>query len=45
MKKKDGCKMIETGMILDNSFQIISELGEGGTGLIYLAIHLRLQKY
>lgn len=44
-EKKDGCKMIETGMILDNSFQIISELGEGGTGLIYLAIHLRLQKY
>lgn len=36
--------MIQDGEILDGMYQIIREIGRGGTGIIYLAYHLRLQK-
>lgn len=36
--------MIKNGDILDGMYRIIKEIGRGGTGIIYLAEHLRLQK-
>lgn len=36
--------MIQSGTILDGIYQIIREIGQGGTGVIYLAEHLRLNK-
>lgn len=33
------------GQILENTYEIVDEIGEGGAGVIYLAIHHRLQKY
>ncbi len=36
--------MIQNGMILDGVYQIVREIGRGGTGIIYLAEHLRLNK-
>ena len=30
---------------MNDTYQIIREIGSGGTGVIYLAYHLRLQKY
>lgn len=36
--------MIQNGEILDGIYQIIREIGRGGTGVIYLAEHLRLHK-
>lgn len=36
--------MIQNGEILGGMYQIIQEIGQGGTGIIYLAEHLRLQK-
>lgn len=36
--------MIQNGEILDGMYQIIKEIGSGGTGIIYLAEHLRLCK-
>lgn len=33
------------GEILDGAYQIIQEIGGGGTGVVYLAWHLRLRKY
>ena len=37
--------MFQDGSILDNTYQIIGTIGAGGTGVIYQAYHLRLQKY
>lgn len=37
--------MFYGGEILDNTYQIIEEIGTGGTGIIYKAYHLRLEKY
>lgn len=31
--------------IFDNTYQIVREIGHGGSGVVYLAYHLRLQKY
>lgn len=36
--------MIQSGMVLDGIYRIIQEIGQGGTGIIYLAEHLRLHK-
>lgn len=36
--------MLRNGDILDGMYQIIQEIGQGGTGIIYLAEHLRIQK-
>lgn len=31
--------------IIDGTYQLIRQIGQGGTGVIYLAYHLRLRKY
>lgn len=36
--------MLQTGDIIGGMYQIIREIGKGGTGVIYLGYHLRLQK-
>ena len=35
--------MLETGMVLGETYQIIGEIGSGGGGVVYKAKHLRLQ--
>jgi len=40
----DGAKMLSQGSIFENC-RILEEIGSGGTGIIYKAYHLRLQKY
>lgn len=37
--------MLVEGLVLDNTYQIVSKVGSGGTGDVYLAYHLRLEKY
>lgn len=37
--------MFSKGDVLNNTYQIVDEIGAGGTGVIYLVYHLRLQKY
>lgn len=37
--------MFQKDQIFDNTYQIMGEIGKGGTGTIFLAWHLRLQKY
>lgn len=37
--------MFQKGMILNNRYKIIREIGSGGTGVIYLAYYLNLNKY
>lgn len=36
--------MLQNGEIIGGMYQIIREIGKGGTGVIYLGYHLRLQK-
>lgn len=36
--------MLRNGDVIDGVYQIIREIGKGGTGVIYLGYHLRLQK-
>ncbi len=36
--------MIQQGTILDGMYRIVQEIGQGGTGVIYLAEHMRLNK-
>lgn len=35
--------MLEAGMVLGNTYQIIKEIGAGGGGVVYKARHLRLE--
>lgn len=37
--------MLYSGEIIDNTYQIVNEIGSGGMGVVYLAFHLRLKKY
>lgn len=37
--------MLQPTMIFDGTYRIEREIGHGGTGVVYLAYHLRLQKY
>ena len=37
--------MLYEGYVIQDRYQIIREIGAGGTGIIYLAYHLRLEKY
>ena len=36
--------MLQNGEILSGMYQVIRELGTGGTGIVYLGYHMRLQK-
>lgn len=37
--------MFQPNEIFDNTYQILQEIGHGGTSVVYLAWHLRLHKY
>ena len=37
--------MLYNGLIIDNTYQVMNEIGSGGMGVVYLALHLRLEKY
>lgn len=37
--------MLYSGEIIDNTYKIVNEIGSGGMGVVYLAFHLRLEKY
>ncbi len=37
--------MLNNGLIIDNLYCIIREIGSGGMGVVYLGYHLRLNKY
>lgn len=37
--------MIYKGEILNGTYQVIRQIGEGGTGLVFLAFHRNLRKY
>ena len=40
----EGERMIQSGDVLAGQYQILNEIGSGGTGIIYLAMHLHLRK-
>ncbi|MGI6008161.1 MAG: protein kinase domain-containing protein [Ruminococcus sp.] len=36
--------MLHRGEVLNNTYEVVEEIGQGGAGIVYLAYHLRLQK-
>ena len=36
--------MLRCGEILNDTYEVMEEIGQGGGGIVYLAYHLRLQK-
>ena len=36
--------MLRCGEILNDTYEVMEEIGQGGAGIVYLAYHLRLQK-
>ena len=36
---------MQNGDLIDGTYQIINEIGQGGMGIVYLAYHTRLQKH
>lgn len=39
-----GGNMFKKGEVLNQTYEIIDEIGQGGSGIVYSAFHLRLQK-
>lgn len=37
--------VFQSGEIIDKTYQIVGEIGNGGTGIVFQAYHLRLRKY
>lgn len=37
--------MLRPGEVFDGTYQVIREIGKGGLGTVYMAMHLRLRKY
>lgn len=37
--------MIKTGQVINNTYEVRQPIGEGSAGMVYLAWHIRLQKY
>ena len=37
--------MLQAGSIVGGTYQVLSEIGHGGTSVVYLAYHINLQKY
>ena len=37
--------MFNTNDVINGTYQVIKQIGKGGTGIIYLAFHMHLQKY
>ena len=37
--------LLYSGLIIDNMYQVVEEIGSGGMGVVYLAFHIRLEKY
>lgn len=42
---KRGKIVFQINEIVDNTYQILQEIGRGGTGIVFLAYHIRLEKY
>lgn len=37
--------MLYSNLIINDTYQVVEEIGSGGMGVVYLCYHLRLQKY
>ena len=37
--------MLYSNLIINDTYQVVEEIGSGGMGVVYLSYHLRLQKY